>query len=102
MESLFFEKYAWVDQGLEELYYRYALTAENCDEYQDAGLLKEKWAWVDRKLELMAKKDSELGKRKRKQLKNEISINKKIILNNEVRKIYYEYDLIEDLDSDIE
>ena len=39
MESLLIEKYAWVDQGLEELYYRYALTAENCDEYQDAGLL---------------------------------------------------------------
>jgi hypothetical protein len=56
MDSLLIEKYAWVDQGLEELYYRYALTAENCDEFQDAGLLKEKWAWVDRKLELMAKK----------------------------------------------
>ena len=65
MESLLIEKYAWVDQGLEELYYRYALTSENCDEFQDAGLLKEKWAWVDKKLELMSKKDSVLGKRKR-------------------------------------
>ena len=77
MESLLNEKYAWVDQGLEELFYRYALTAENCDEFQDAGLLKEKWAWVDRKLEWMAKKESLLGKRKRNQLKNE-NKNKKI------------------------
>jgi hypothetical protein len=76
MESLLIEKYAWVDQGLEELYYRYALTAENCDEFQDAGLLKEKWAWVDKKLELMSKKDSVLGKRKRNQ---SIKINKNTI-----------------------
>jgi hypothetical protein len=35
------EKYAWVDQRLEELYYSYALTEENYNEYQDAGLLSE-------------------------------------------------------------
>jgi hypothetical protein len=46
-DSLLVENYAWVDQRLEELYYGYALTAENCDEFQDAGLLREKWAWVD-------------------------------------------------------
>ena len=45
-----FEKYAWVDKRLEELYYGYALTADNCDEFQDAGLLTEKWAWVDARL----------------------------------------------------
>ena len=43
----FSENYAWVDRRLEELYYGYALTADNCDEFQDAGLLREKWAWVD-------------------------------------------------------
>lgn len=95
MESLLNEKYAWVDQGLEELFYRYALTAENCDEFQDAGLLKEKWAWVDRKLEWMAKKDSLLGKRKRNE---PIKINKNIILKNEINRIYHEYDLVEDVE----
>lgn len=101
MDSLLIEKYAWVDQGLEELYYRYALTAENCDEFQDAGLLKEKWAWVDRKLELMMKNESELGKRKRNE-SLKINENKKIILKNEKNRIYYEYDLIEDVYSDDE
>jgi hypothetical protein len=49
-DSLLVENYAWVDQRLKELYYSYALTAENCDEFQDAGLLTEKWAWVDESL----------------------------------------------------
>jgi len=44
------ENWDWVDQRLEELYYGYSLTSDNCDEYQDAGLLKEKWAWVDSEL----------------------------------------------------
>ena len=52
----FSENYAWVDRRLEELYYGYALTADNCDEFQDAGLLTEKWAWVD---DLLHKKYSD-------------------------------------------
>jgi hypothetical protein len=44
------ENYAWVDLRLRELYYGYALSSDNCDEYQDAGLLKEKWDWVDKRL----------------------------------------------------
>jgi hypothetical protein len=44
---LLVEKYAWVDQRLNELYHNYALTADNCDEYEAAGLLTENWAWVD-------------------------------------------------------
>jgi hypothetical protein len=68
--SLYVEHYAWVDERLAELYYGYALTADNCDEYQDAGLLKEKWAWVDRRLEAMIKNKKKkrlprLGKHKR-------------------------------------
>lgn len=55
-QSVFTENYAWVDQRLEELYYSYALTADNCDEFQDAGLLTEKWDWVD---DLLHKKYSD-------------------------------------------
>lgn len=47
---LLVEKYDWVDQRLEELYHGYSLTADNCDEFQDAGLLREKWAWIDNSL----------------------------------------------------
>jgi hypothetical protein len=50
-ESLFKENWSWVDRRLEELYYGYALTVENSDEYAGAGLLTERWAWVDKKLE---------------------------------------------------
>jgi hypothetical protein len=32
------------------MYYGYALTASNCDEYEAAGLLKENYAWVDERL----------------------------------------------------
>ncbi len=47
------ENYAWVDECLRQMYYSYALTVENCDEYEDSGLLTEKWAWVDEQLEEM-------------------------------------------------
>ena len=46
------ENYDWVDRRLEELYYGYALTAQNCDEYDEAGLLTENYAWVDHLLEM--------------------------------------------------
>ena len=39
----FTEKYAWVDQLLEEKYNLYALTAENVDDFIDAGLLVERY-----------------------------------------------------------
>lgn len=51
MSSMYQENSAWVDQRLEELYYGYGLTAENCDDYIDAGLLIERWDWVDNKLQ---------------------------------------------------
>ena len=92
----FEEKYAWVDQGLEELYYRYALTAENCDEFQDAGLLRQKWAWVDRKLE-----EKELKFNKKLEMRH----NRRIIIKKENDLILYkelEYDLIEEIKSDEE
>ena len=47
------ENYAWVDERLRELYYGYALSATNCDEFESAGLLKENWAHIDLKLEEM-------------------------------------------------
>lgn len=47
------EHYSWVDNQLQDLYYGYALTPENCDEYDECGLLNEKYAWVDQKLEEM-------------------------------------------------
>lgn len=47
------ENYSWVDDCLRQLYYRYAFTLENFDEYEYAGLLTEKWAWVDETLEEM-------------------------------------------------
>jgi len=50
---LLVENYDWVDQRLRELYYGYALTSSNCDEFDSAGLLTERWDWVDRKLEQM-------------------------------------------------
>lgn len=50
---LLVENYAWVDERLREMYYGYALTASNCDEYDAAGLLTEKWAWVDNRLKEM-------------------------------------------------
>lgn len=45
------EKYDWVDVRLRELYYGYALTADNYDEFVAAGLFLEKYDWIDRKLE---------------------------------------------------
>ena len=51
--SLMQENYAWVDKRLEEMYYGYALTTANCDEYEAAGLLKENYDWVDQRLEEM-------------------------------------------------
>jgi hypothetical protein len=50
---LLVENFAWVDERLREMYYGYALTSSNCDEYEAAGLLKENWAWVDSRLEEM-------------------------------------------------
>lgn len=47
---LLIENYAWVDQRLRELFYEYALTDSNCDEYEADGLLTENFAWVDEKL----------------------------------------------------
>jgi hypothetical protein len=77
LQSGFEEKYAWVDQGLEELYYKYALTAENCDEFQDAGLLIQKWAWVDKKLE---EKEIKINK------KLELRHNMRLIIKKEIKK----------------
>ena len=47
------ENYAWVDECLRQMYYGYALTMENYDEFEDAGFLNENWAWVDDSLEEM-------------------------------------------------
>lgn len=47
---LLVENYAWVDERLREMYYGYALTDLNSDEYEEAGLLKEHYDWVDRML----------------------------------------------------
>lgn len=51
LPSLLFEKYAWVDKRLQEMTYNYALTADNCEEFEELGLLEENWSWVDDKLE---------------------------------------------------
>ena len=51
--SLLIENSAWIDERLREMYYSYALTDSNWDEYEKAGLLKEKYAWVDERLEEM-------------------------------------------------
>ena len=51
------ENWAWVDRRLEELYYEYALTVENADEYASLGLLTEKWSWVDSGLEMRYNQD---------------------------------------------
>lgn len=50
-EALLKEKWDWVDRYLEELYYGYALTCENYDEYLAAGMMAEKWGWMDYDLE---------------------------------------------------
>lgn len=49
--GLVLENYAWVDKRLQEMTYNYALTAENCFEFDELGLLNENWSWVDTKLE---------------------------------------------------
>ena len=54
-QSYLRECWSWVDKQLEELYYGYALTVENSDEYMAVGLLTENWAWVDNKLEAMCR-----------------------------------------------
>ena len=59
-ESLLNEKWSWVDHRLEELYYGYALTIENSDEYSAAGLLTEKWSWVVYDLENQYNDEDEL------------------------------------------
>ena len=43
IETNLVEKYAWVDQLLEEKYNLYALTEENVDDFIDAGLLVERY-----------------------------------------------------------
>jgi hypothetical protein len=50
---LLVEKYDWVDIRLRELYYGYALTADNYDEFKASGLFLENYAWIDRRLEEM-------------------------------------------------
>ena len=42
------EKWAWVDQRLEEMYHSYGVTENNFDDYIDAGLLG---SWIDDKLQ---------------------------------------------------
>jgi hypothetical protein len=44
------ENYQWVDELLREKYYGYALTSDNVDEFESAGLLQEHYDWVDIKL----------------------------------------------------
>ena len=46
------EKWAWVDQRLEELYYGYGITSENWLDYMEAGLLTEMGSSVDKRLEM--------------------------------------------------
>lgn len=53
--SIFEEKWSWVDKLLEERYYSFAITEMNTDEFQSQNLLDEKYAWVDKKLEEMMK-----------------------------------------------
>ena len=48
--NLLKENYAWVDERLREKYYGYALTSDNVDEFESAGLLQEHYSWVDLKL----------------------------------------------------
>ncbi len=50
-DFIIIEKYSWVDQRLREMYYNYALTALNVDEFAETGLLNENYAWVDEELE---------------------------------------------------
>lgn len=52
-DSLLQENYAWVDERLAEMYHIYALTDENYDEYEEAGVIKEHWDWVDKRLNEM-------------------------------------------------
>ena len=51
IESGVKENWDWVDNRLEELYYEYAITSDNCDDYIEVGLLVERGAWVDEKLQ---------------------------------------------------
>lgn len=55
--NLLEENYSWVDKRLQELYYGYAITMDNWEEYYDAGLLTENWAWVDAALEKQCSTD---------------------------------------------
>jgi hypothetical protein len=59
-EFLTEENWAWVDKRLEELYYGYALTVRNADEYASVGLLTERWSWVDRGLEIRYNNEEDL------------------------------------------
>ncbi len=45
------ENYDWVDKHLEELYYGYALTEDNYDEYINCDLISDKWSSMDSDLE---------------------------------------------------
>lgn len=51
VNTLLKENWSWVDQRLDELYYEYSITSDNCDDYIEAGLLVERGAWVDEKLQ---------------------------------------------------
>ena len=45
------ENWAWVDQGLEELYNGYGVPSDNCDDCIDAGLLIERWDSLNNEME---------------------------------------------------
>ena len=53
------ENYDWVDTRLREMFYSYALTSSNCDEFETEGLLNERWACVDERLEAMCSPSEE-------------------------------------------
>jgi hypothetical protein len=48
--SLLIENYAWVDERIFQMFYIYALTYSNYDEFEKQGFLTEKYDWVDKQL----------------------------------------------------
>lgn len=51
MSSIYEENWAWVDQRLEEMYHGYGVTADNYDDYIDAGLLVDAASWTNDNLQ---------------------------------------------------
>ena len=49
-DTIYEEKWAWVDQRLAEMFYSYGLTEDNVDDYIDAGLLGKSGDWIDEQL----------------------------------------------------